>query len=96
MLSFILEKNVSGSKISYVVTQKGYSSVIKARIVIDNKKVSEFTVLEQNDSFYQKVMDEDYTNKLILDSDIDTVTGATVTSTALKTMLKNTLEDYCE
>lgn len=92
----ILEKNVSGSKISYVVTQKGYSSVIKARIVIDNKKVYEFTVLEQNDSFYQKIMDEDYTNKLILDSDIDTVTGATVTSTALKTMLKNTLEDYGE
>ena len=85
---------LEGNKTTYIVTQKGYSSIIKAKIVIEDKFVKEFTVLEQNDSFYQKISDEDYTNKLIKDSNIDTITGATITSTALKTMLKNTLLDY--
>ena len=90
----IIEKTKEENKTTYIVTQKGYSSIIKAKIVIEDKFVKEFTVLEQNDSFYQKISDEDYTNKLIKDSNIDTITGATITSTALKTMLKNTLLDY--
>ena len=90
----IVSKDVDGSKISYVVTQKGYSSTLKAKIIINNGVVEEFNILEQNDSFYQKIEDVDYVSKLKKDSDIDTVSGATITSTALKKMLSNTLSDY--
>ena len=90
----ILEKNTNGNKAEYIVTQKGYSSTIKAKIIIENGKVIEFNILEQNDSFYQKVEEENYINKLKENKDADTVTGATITSTAIKTMLNNTLNDY--
>lgn len=90
----IISKEKNGSLTSYVVTQKGYSSIIKASIVIDNGVVTKFEVLEQADSFYSKMEEADYLNKLMKNSDIDTISGATITSTALKTMLKNTLYDY--
>lgn len=90
----IVEKKKEGNKTTYVVTQKGYSSTIKAKIIIEDKKVLELTILEQNDSFYQKVEDENFINRIKDNPETDTVTGATITSTAIKTMLKNTLNDY--
>ena len=90
----IISKEENGTTSTYVVTQKGYSSTIKAQIIINKGNVTEFEILEQNDSFYQKVKDENYIEKLKQNSEIDTVSGATITSTALKTMLKNTLYDY--
>jgi len=90
----ILSKNIEGTKTTYIVTQKGYSSTLKAQIIIENNKVQEFKILEQNDSFYSKIEEEKYLEKLKENKEIDTITGATVTSTALKTMLKNTLNDY--
>ena len=90
----IIEKTKDGNKTTYIVTQKGYSSTIKAKIIIENKKVLELNILEQNDSFYQKIEDENFVNKLKENPEADTVSGATITSTAIKTMLKNTLNDY--
>lgn len=90
----IISKEIDNKKATYVVTQKGYSSTLKAQIIIENKKIQEFKILEQNDSFYQKIEDNNYLEKLKENSDIDTISGATVTSTALKKMLKNTLNDY--
>ena len=90
----IISKEETTNEATYVVTQKGYHGLIKAKIIIENGKVKEFQVLEQNDSFYKKIEDEDYINKLKENTEIDTISGATITSTALKKMLKNTLKDY--
>ena len=90
----IIEKTKKDNKTEYIVTQKGYSSTIKAKIIIENGKVIEINILEQNDSFYQKLEEENYINKLKENKEADTVSGATITSTAIKTMLKNTLNDY--
>ena len=90
----IVSKNIEGTKTTYVVQEKGYSSTLKAQIIINNNKVEEFKILEQNDSFYSKIEEQDYLNKLKQDKDIDTVSGATITSTALKKMINNTLNDY--
>lgn len=90
----IISKEINDKKTTYIVTQKGYSSTLKAQIIIDDKKITEFKILEQNDSFYSKIEENNYIEKLKEDNEIDTVSGATVTSTALKKMLKNTLNDY--
>ena len=90
----IISKTVEGTKITYVVREKGYSGNIKAQIVINNDKVEEYKILEQNDSFYTKIEEQDYVNKLKQNNEIDTVSGATITSTALKKMINNTLNDY--
>ena len=90
----IISKNIEGTKTTYVVQEKGYSGNIKAQIIIDNNEVIEYKVLEQNESFYTKIEEQDYINKLKQNTEIDTVSGATITSTALKKMIKNTLNDY--
>ncbi len=94
----IVSKNVTSSNTTYVVTQKGYSSTIKAKIIITNGKITTYEIVEQGESLYSSVEDADYTKTLIDHqsnlADADTVSGATITSTAMKKLLINTLEDY--
>lgn len=93
----IIEKTKSDNKTTYIVTEKGYSSLIKAKIVITDK-IDSIEILEQNDSFYSKVEDADYVNTLIKNQNnlenLDTVSGATISSTALKKLVQNVLKDY--
>ena len=96
----IYSKTIDNNIVTYMVGQKGYSSTLKAKIVIDNGDVKSYEILEQNDSYYSKIEDNDYIDTLIKEQenikDIDTVAGATITSNGLKKMLKNTLNDYKE
>ncbi len=80
-----------------MATQKGYSSTIKAKVIIADGKVESVEILEQNDSFYSKVEETDYVSKFKGKSDVsevDTVSGATITSSAIKKLVNNVLTDY--
>lgn len=94
----IYSKEVNGSTITYIVGEKGYSSILKAEIVINNGDVTSYKILEQNDSYYSKITQADYIDTLIKNqtnlNDVDTVAGVTFTSNGLKKMLINTLDDY--
>lgn len=96
----IYSKEVNGDTITYMVGEKGYSSILKAKIVITNNNVTSYEVLEQNDSYYSKITQANYLNTLVKNqaklNDVDTVAGVTFTSNGLKKMLINTLEDYKE
>ena len=94
----ILEKETKGSLTRYVVTQVGYSSKLKIKIEIKDDEVVNIEYLDYNDSFFSKVLDSNY-NEVLIDnqnnlSDCDTVSGATISSTAVKKALINTLRDY--
>src|SRR5574344_1240004 len=94
----IIDKELDGYVTTYVVTEQGYSSKLKLEIKIEKDKVISIEVLEGNDSFFSKVMDANYLetlkeNQSNLD-DCDTVSGATISSRALKKALINTLDDY--
>lgn len=94
----IEEKQVDGNEVHYVVTQKGYQGDIRASIVIDNGVATEFEIISCSDSFYEKVESVSYTQQLLAGQKnlegVDTISGVTVTSSALKKMFVNTLEDY--
>lgn len=94
----IISKEKHGIRTNYVVTQKGYSSNLKAKITIDNGKITSIEIVNQNDSFYQKIEEADYIRKLVNNqkniNELDAISGATVTSNALKQMVINTLNDY--
>lgn len=96
----IISKDQNGNQTTYVVTQKGYGGSIKGEIVIENDKIKTFTILSNHETKdrYQMVVDNDYLSKLIIEQDnidsVDTISGATVTSTALKKMVINVMEDY--
>ena len=93
----IVSKEEVGSKTIYVATEKGFSSVIKAKVIVVDSKIESVEILEQADSFYSKVEESNYVDKFKNISDannIDTVSGATITSTAIKKLVNNVLLDY--
>lgn len=96
----VISKDITDDKTTYVVTQKGYVGPIKGQITIVNGSILSIDIVEQNESFYQTITDANYIATLLMNrdnlSEVDTVSGATFTSTALREMLINTLEDYNE
>ena len=94
----ILNIKKDNKKLIYQASQKGYSSNIVANITFENDKVTNIEIVSQDDSYFSQVTKNDYLNTLIKDQDkgeeIDTVSGATISSKALKTLLLNTMEDY--
>lgn len=93
----VLETKTNGNQVQYTVTQKGNGGPIKAEITLINQKVVAINILEHKEtaSYYQLVEHADYINYLIKNQtqmkDLDTVSGATVSSSALKKMLINTI-----
>ncbi len=96
----IVNKEVTDNKTIYTATQKGYGGNIKADVVIENGKIVSVEIISHNETKdrYQSVTDANYINKLIEGQDnlknVDTVSGATVTSTSLRKLLINVMEDF--
>ena len=94
----ILSKVTKNDITTYQVTQVGYSSKLKLEIKIQKDKVLSIEYIDTNDSFFNKVIESDYKDKLINNQkdleNCDTVSGATISSTAVKKALINTLKDY--
>ena len=89
----IVEKNTKNGITKYIVTQKGFKGIIKASVEIKNKKVVSYEILECEDDYLSIVEKENYLDKLKENPKIDTVAGATRTSTALKKLLINVMKD---
>lgn len=96
----ILSKTKDNNLVTYVVTQKGYGGKIKASIVINNGNIETIEILNHNETKdrYQLVIENDYLNTLIEGQNdienVDTISGATVTTNALKKMITNVMNDY--
>ena len=93
----IISKEENNDEVTYIATQKGYSSTIKAKVTINDSKIENVEILEQNDDFYSIVADSDFISKFKDQNNvdnIDTVSGATVTSKAIKKLISNVLKDY--
>ncbi len=95
----IVSKETVGNTLIYTVTQKGNGGLITSKIKIENKKVISFEVINQNETpaYYQMVENASYIDTLLKNqdnlSDVDTVSGATISSKALKKTITNTLKD---
>lgn len=89
----IIEKTTKANVTKYIVTQKGFKGNIKASVEIKNKKVISYEILECNDDYLDVVNKENFTEKLIKNPNIDTVSGATRTSTTLKKLIINVMKD---
>jgi len=89
---------IEGNNHVYTVSQKGYGGPIKGKIIINDEKIIQIEVLEHNEDFMQTVLNADYLKTIINNQDnfddVDTVSGATISSNALKKMAKNTLQEY--
>ena len=87
----------------YKVKQKSFGGDMILNITIIDNKVSNIELVSYNDTcvsesnkneYYEcpEYLENGYISSLIENNDIDTVSGATISSTALKNAIKNTLE----
>lgn len=94
----IVSKTEKGNQIIYVATQKGFKGNIKVEVIIEKGEVTEYTILEIADDYYATVEKENYIEKLLENQDdlenLDTVSGATRTSLAMKKLLINVRNEY--
>lgn len=94
----VVEKDITNNIATYVVSQKAKMGDIKARIVINNGRLTTFIILDQHESDYQKLESENYVNKLVYNQDnlanYPDVEGAKETSQSVKKLVINTLKDY--
>lgn len=94
----IVSKTEKNNQVIYIATQKGFKGNIKAEVVVERGNIKKYTILEIEDDYYPTVEKENYIEKL-LDSqkdleNVDTVSGATRTSTALKKLLMNIRNEH--
>lgn len=94
----LISKDVINNQIIYTATQKGYGGEIKAKVIFENDKLVDYEIISHNETKqkYLLIEQNDYINKIKnnynnLDS-VDTISSATVTSKALKDLIKNVME----
>ncbi len=90
--------DTEGSKTIYDVSQKGFHGFITAIITIENDKVTNINITKQEETYWSEIENQDYLNKLINNqsnlNNADTISGATISSNALKSMINKVLKDY--
>lgn len=89
----IISKEIENNTITYIATQKGFKGNIKSKVIIKDNEIITYEVLECMDDYLNVVLKEDYLEKLRENSEIDTISGATRTSTALKKLIINIKKD---
>ena len=80
---------------SYTETVNGYGGEFKITVVLKEDKIQEINILENNETKGVSSVAFEYVVEQILEkqsTDVDGVSGATVTSNAIKTAVNNALE----
>lgn len=91
----LISKEVIDNQTIYIASQKGYGGEIKAKVIFENDKLIDYEIISHNETKqkYLLIEQNDYINKIKnnynnLDS-VDTISSATITSNALKDLIKN-------
>ncbi len=94
----ILSKEKVGQKTIYEASYQGNYGPVRAKITFDTKGILSIELLEPNDQYGKKIKEERYLDRLKNAngdfSSVDTVSGATFTSNALKSLVENTWKDF--
>lgn len=94
----ILSKEKVGQNTIYEASYQGNYGLVKAKITFDAKSILSIELLEPNDQYGQKIREDRYLEQLKNTNgnfaSVDTVSGATFTSNALKSLVENTWNDF--
>jgi len=81
----------------YTVTGKGYGGIITLDVSIVNKKVTKIEIISHNETYLDMIEGQGYFDKIINSQNdlenLDTVSGATISSKNIRNMVKYVLEE---
>lgn len=94
----IINKEINNDQTVYEISDKGYVDDIVLKVTIIKNKINLIEIVKQNESYFGLIEKEDYINQLLKNSSnlsqLDTIAGATITSSTLKNMIEKVIEDY--
>ncbi len=96
----VIEKKDDKEFTKYIVSKKGFGGDIKAEITMQDGSIISVDILESYESTDRMdlINDAKYIKQLIASQsaldDVDAISGATITSNAIKKMIKETIDDY--
>ena len=103
---FIINSKVQiDGKVVYNVNQKSFGGFMNLEITVENDIVTAITIISFNDTCVSsaktnehyncpRYMLDGYVNEVIANNNTDTVSGATISSSAIKNSVANVLNDY--
>lgn len=96
----LINKVNNGNEVVYTVTQKGFMSKLKGELTFKDNKLISIKMIDKGDSYYHLIEESDLLDRLVTDADkvedVDAVSGATISSNALKKMVINTYKKLNE
>lgn len=94
----INSKDVNNTKVTYNASTNGNDGEFTIQVIIDNGVVTDIQVLEIKDTYYSIVKNNNYITTLINNQnnikEVDTISGATITSSAIKNLVSYIIDDY--
>jgi electron transport complex protein RnfD len=94
----IVDKTINNNVYVYRASTRGYVDNIVLDIKIIDGNIEEIVIVEQKESFFSKIEDANYLNLIIQNQsnikDLDAVSQATYTSTAIKEIVIYVMEEY--
>ena len=94
----IISKEVNGTLVEYIASSNGYDGLIEIKIIIDDGVVESIEILKIKDTYYSTIKKDQYLARLLNSQEnidkVDTVSGATVTSSAIKSIVAYVIDDY--
>ncbi len=93
----IISKDIQNEVTTYVVSNENNIGKITVNIVVDNKKITKFEIMDSTNKDTKKISKE-FINSIINDPDnidnIPNLSGYNDTCNSLKTIIKNVMDDY--
>lgn len=94
----IVNKNVNGTNVEYLATTTGNDGQIEIKIIINDGVIETIEIISIKDTYYNLVKNADYINVLLNGQnnieEVDTISGATITTKAIKDLVSTIIEDY--
>lgn len=92
----IIKVDKSINQTIYQVTTKGFKGLIEAELTFDGSTLKKIDIITENESYWAEIERLNYLDLLIDNQDnikeVDTISGATVSSSSLKWMVEYVLE----
>lgn len=98
----VISKTDEGKNTIYEVSEKGFGGDIIAKVTFNERNVTKVDIISHSESEdrYDLIKKEKYIDKLIKNQseldEVDTITGATISSNAIKKLIANTMNEFAK
>jgi len=96
----IVDAVSSDNVVKYYINENGFNGLIKTEVVFKGGRMTDINVLSHSESYFDQIENSNYIDTLIMNQEnideVDTISGVTYSSRALRNIAKCALDRYGE